>query len=235
MRNRAIVGFALVGLITFAPRSVARAEEDHLEGYKIKDLNSVAPPANPYTITNEFGSESCELKKPQFFLAGSAKNGGDDPRGGTAGNFVCYKAKCTGAVPPTNEQESQFGLHSIETKKAKLVCLPVTPPPPPCAGALVGGFCWYLGATGESCDTVCTNQALSCDPATISYAGSGGTLAQCDAVMDVLYGPGAAADTLSSGSNVGCFLYAGLFAYRDPLGTTCAAAEPGLARACACS
>jgi hypothetical protein len=114
--------------IHFLIASVAVAEEDHLKGYKIKDANSVAAAPNPVTLTNQFGAEDCELGKPQFFLVQSEKNGGDDPRGGPAGDFVCYKAKCTGAVPPLTEADSQFGLHSLETKKAKLVCLPVDPP-----------------------------------------------------------------------------------------------------------
>lgn len=71
-------------------------------------------------------------------------------------------------------------------------------------------------------ELTCANQALSCDPATISYAGSGGTLAQCDAVLDVLYGPGSVTDTLSG-------------SHRDAVNTTCAAADVALARACACS
>src|SRR5262245_20581206 len=70
---------------------VAFAEQDHLKAYKIKDLNLVPAPASPVTVDNQFGSESCELKKPQFFLVQSEKNGGDDPRGGPAGDFVCYK------------------------------------------------------------------------------------------------------------------------------------------------
>lgn len=100
------------------------AEEDHLKGYKVKDLNKV-PGAAGVTVTNQFGNETCDLKKPQFFLVQSEKNGGNDPRGGPAGDFVCYKAKCTGPLPPVTEADGQFGLHNLETKKAKLVCLPV--------------------------------------------------------------------------------------------------------------
>lgn len=54
---------------------------------------------------------------------------------------------------------------------------------PPCQ-ATTAGSCWFLGGTGtpESCDTVCANASRVYDSATASYAGSGGTLANCVAV-----------------------------------------------------
>jgi hypothetical protein len=103
----------------------ARAEDDHLKGYTAKDLNQVPASPNPLTLDNPFGTESCELKKPFLLLAASEKNGGDDPRSGPAGNFVCYKAKCSGALPPITDADSQFGLHQLQAKKAKVVCLPL--------------------------------------------------------------------------------------------------------------
>lgn len=233
-RWRLAVAVAVGGQLLFAGASIA--EEDHLKGYKIKDLNQVPPPANPYTVTNEFGSESCELKKPQFFLVQSEKNLGDDGRGGEPGNFVCYKAKCTGTVPPPTAQDSQFGLHNLETKKAKLVCLPVDPPPPPCAGDLVGGFCWFLGNSGDSCDTTCGAQTLTCSPATVAYAGTSGTLVNCDAVLDAISAPDTAIDgSLTGGIGTGCGRYGIATHYRElSAPTTCAAAQGSVARACAC-
>ncbi len=58
--------------------------------------------------------------------------------------------------------------------------------PGACLGEPVGGACWYLGNDGESCDTVCPNVGLVYDSATETNAGSGGTFAQCDAVMEAL-------------------------------------------------
>lgn len=52
--------------------------------------------------------------------------------------------------------------------------------------ARVGGACWFFGATGESCDAVCGNRSLSYDDATDTYAGSGGTNAQCEQVLQAL-------------------------------------------------
>jgi hypothetical protein len=104
-----------------------------------------------------------------------------------------------------------------------------------CTGEVVGGFCWYMGAYGASCDATCAAQSLICDPATATYAGwPSGTLAQCDAVLDALTGPGTTTDAGSQ--PVGC-------SYSNSTGlrhryvvnaTTCAASTPINARACAC-
>lgn len=123
--SKGLASIMLIAATVIAGVDPASAEEDHLEGYKIKDLNRIVPPANPYVVSNQFGIESCELKRPLFFMVQSEKNGGDDPRGGATGELVCYKAKCTGSVPPLVNAESQFGVHQLESKKAKLVCLPV--------------------------------------------------------------------------------------------------------------
>ena len=73
-------------------------------------------------------------------------------------------------------------------------------------GARVGGACWYLGGDGESCDTVCTNAGLVYDSATATYAGSGGTLAQCDEVMDALGDTLTLSEDLDCGATLGCVI-----------------------------
>lgn len=42
---------------------------------------------------------------------------------------------------------------------------------PPCAGTRIGGACWYKGAQGASCTTVCATHG-GYDPATATYAGA---------------------------------------------------------------
>jgi hypothetical protein len=59
---------------------------------------------------------------------------------------------------------------------------------PPCTGQLVGGFCWFLGRFGQSCDDVCTGLGQTCDPATITFVGSAGTAVQCIDVLAALTG-----------------------------------------------
>lgn len=125
MTNRMII--AAVIMVSGAVATSAIAEQDHLNGYRIKDGNSVLPPANPYVLTTQFGNETCELKKPHLYLSQSEKAGGDDPRGGQAGDFVCYKARCTGPLPPTTDGVTQFGTHSLQPKRTKVVCLPMNP------------------------------------------------------------------------------------------------------------
>jgi hypothetical protein len=109
---------------------------------------------------------------------------------------------------------------------------------PTCAGQLVGGFCWFLGASGASCDATCAAVGKTCDAATISYAGSQGTNSNCTAVLNALVPPFIAldADCTASVGAVGCWYFAETDEYvrctAPP--TTCAASNPGLHRACAC-
>lgn len=150
-RHRWLLASALAMSVQLLVASTGVAEEDHLQGYKIKDLNEV-PATNPVIVSNQFGTDTCELKKPHFLLVRSEKNVGDDPRGGPAGDFVCYKAKCTGASPPVIGADSQFGLHSLELKKAKLVCLPVAPPP----------VCPAAGGNGQACSAYVSDSPPGC-------------------------------------------------------------------------
>jgi hypothetical protein len=107
----------------------------------------------------------------------------------------------------------------------------------PCsAGQIVGGFCWLLGNAGLSCDTVCTSVGKTCDPATISYAGSGGSDANCQAVLNALGVAGPL--TLPSdpcSPAVGCSFDGTSITTRCATPTTtCNAAAYPLLRACAC-
>jgi hypothetical protein len=109
----------------------------------------------------------------------------------------------------------------------------------PCPGTaqVVGGFCWYLGASGASCDATCTGMGLACDAATVSYAGSGGTDAQCLAVLTALGADNAFLGSETGFSPSGCCNYnyppGQGFRYMNPP-TTCSASFPNLYRACAC-
>src|SRR5215475_2089848 len=106
----------------FVLAEAARAEEDHLQGYRVKDLDRIHP-TGTYTITGDFGTATCTLKKAKFFLMQGAKNGGDDPRGGPAGEFICYTATCSGGQPSgTFPVDDQFGTHTLEATKTQIVC-----------------------------------------------------------------------------------------------------------------
>jgi hypothetical protein len=112
----------------------------------------------------------------------------------------------------------------------------------PAAGSLVGGVCWYFGSYGQSCTSVCSSKGLNYNSATLSYAGSGGTDAQCSAVMDALgaEATGATAtDCESPGSSFGCVLWgppgdaARLRCNETPTGAS--NSDATMRRACACN
>ena len=133
---------------------VGAAEEDHLKGYEIKDLDQVPPPANPYAVTNQFGSESCELKKPQFFLVQSEKNTGDD-RVVVRGEFVCYKAKCWGHCREPHRPSQPVRPPLPRTQEGEADLSPGRPPPPLARPPRVG-------SAGSSADSfrIATQPAL---------------------------------------------------------------------------
>ena len=102
-----------------------------------------------------------------------------------------------------------------------------------CVGAMVGGSCWIYGAGGLSCTTVCSGAGLSYDTATLTYAGTDGTLANCDAVLDALGVPGAGATYIISIYGLGCGYYSGARRVAQQA-TDAASSLAGYSRACAC-
>jgi len=103
-------------------------------------------------------------------------------------------------------------------------------------GAEVGGFCWFLSAVGQSCDGICAAQSLSCDLAgTRDHAGSGGSLANCAAVMVALGQGGDTPIDAAGAFGIGCVYDDRPIRVTSPA-TTCAAdANFGtFPRACAC-
>jgi hypothetical protein len=108
----------------------------------------------------------------------------------------------------------------------------------------VGGYEWFLGAVGASCDSTCTAEGLLYDPATATYAGSGGSDANCAAVLGALGQPGPVY-ALNAAAGLGC-LYGvvasgggGVVGVRDTSPTTSSATASSMLgtttrRACAC-
>ena len=82
--------------------------------------------------------------------------------------------------------------------------------PMPCSGGgvSIGGYCWYASGSGASCSTACSNVSLAYNAATLTYAGSSGTLAQCKAVIDGVFGGNNTVvddgNSLCAFSSVGC-------------------------------
>lgn len=228
MKRLALLGSIIVLLVGFSSQH-ASAEEDHIVGYLSKDLDKIQP-GGIYTFTNGLGVTTCELKKAKFLFVRGEKNGGDDPRGGSAGKFVCYKAKCTGPSPGTPLENDQFGNHNLETKKLKIVCAPAVSE----CKSTVGGFCWFLGSIGQSCDEVCTDNERTYHSATDTYAGSSGSLANCQAVMNDIGVIGAGVDNNSCVDAVGCFTTGGAIIRCTLPPTTSFASNALDRRLCAC-
>lgn len=115
---------------------------------------------------------------------------------------------------------------------------PVPPTATPgCGGAQVGGFCWYLGGQGQSCDAVCSARGSTCNLAGTDYAGGGGTAAECNAVLDALHLGTVPASTMVEGGSSphGCSVDYGFFQRVHFSGmTSCAASDALMGRACAC-
>lgn len=88
------------------------------------------------------------------------------------------------------------------------------PPPATCAGVIVGGYCWYLGALGLSCDSVCGSHG-GYHNATKYYAGSAGTHANCERVLRALAAPNPTEGSPEVGdepaSNKGCYVWIYVF------------------------
>ena len=105
----------------------------------------------------------------------------------------------------------------------------------PCS-ALVGGFCWYLGASAEDCNTACGNQGRVYDSATASYAGTGGSNENCQAVLNALLDPdpgflGAG----SCGAGIGCSVHGtGIGGRCTDIPTNATDSGVNIRRACAC-
>lgn len=85
---------------------------------------------------------------------------------------------------------AKFGSRSSQQPGG---CRQDAPPPAACpdtgcTGAEVGGACWFLGI-GLDCNQVCSFEGLAYSEATRTFAGSDGTAAACEAVLEAVGAP----------------------------------------------
>jgi hypothetical protein len=109
----------------------------------------------------------------------------------------------------------------------------------PCPGKIVGGYCWWKGPDGLSCANTCAAIGMTYDPATATYAGSGGSDANCMAVAAAIYNwyPPAPPITVEGigSTGVGCVdITFPTTVHRDISPTLAEAVNPSAARFCAC-
>lgn len=108
----------------------------------------------------------------------------------------------------------------------------------PCGGARIGGHCWYAGGVNEDCNQACLAHG-GCDVAgTRDFAGSGGSDANCVAVLAAL-GYGGFPHQNWSNNELGCHYAWDSWTYwSTALVTACEGSYPGAAaravRMCAC-
>ncbi len=113
-------------------------------------------------------------------------------------------------------------------------------------GVKVGGACWFLSDSGDSCQEACDAANRTYDAATRTYAGSDGTDAQCYEVLDALRDAGAPMGWGTDSESVtnigmngfGCFasdfeMTEGYW-YRARSQTNSSKSGSTMARACAC-
>jgi hypothetical protein len=110
------------------------------------------------------------------------------------------------------------------------------------SGRLVGGVCWYMaGDEADDCNQTCAGVGRTYNEATRTFAGSDGTLANCNDVARAFWpiGPGAV-DLSGCTTGRGCAMYfdpdSGFYPSRCVTPATTAAAGGDLnLRLCACS
>ncbi len=145
------------------------------------------------------------------------------------------ESKAEGACP-TNGDEAAIQAQVQQCVDDLVAALG---PLPPCPGGApeVGGACWYLGAGGQDCDGACGALGLGYDSATAAYAGTGGSLSNCDEVMDALGDASAAAVDFDCGpQGAGCAVDSGAeFRLRCTSAVTDSSSSiANISRACAC-
>jgi hypothetical protein len=104
-----------------------------------------------------------------------------------------------------------------------------------CPGFVYEGDCWILAAASASCDTACGAVGMVYDSSTRFVAGSEGSDASCQAVLDGLSAPGTGLDSPSASCSSGLGCVVGLARVRcaTPVTTSSVSTSMGQ-RVCAC-
>ena len=104
-----------------------------------------------------------------------------------------------------------------------------------CSGSKLGTHCWYIGLDGESCTTVCSTHG-GYNSGTLTYAGSAGTLVNCQALVDIFDAGSSAVDDAACTDAFGCCITGSSTDTRcTGAATTAGAAAAGTLRVCACN
>jgi hypothetical protein len=105
-----------------------------------------------------------------------------------------------------------------------------------CGGEVVGGFCWYLAADNESCDSVCSTRGGH-NEGTRTFAGSDGSAQNCGDVLNALVTLSGVVNDFPCAAGMGCMLGSfGNVKYRcTSPATDSSSSNASENRACACN
>jgi len=115
----AAAAFAFVGWAS------AASAQNHLACYQVKDLKNPAKFDNSasYSLSNQAQSSDTATKcKPKALCVLTDK---DANTGGTVSDYICYQCKGSKGGP-SFQITDQFGTLSLEVKKLKFLCNPLT-------------------------------------------------------------------------------------------------------------
>ncbi|MGE0632709.1 MAG: hypothetical protein AB7O96_09890, partial [Pseudobdellovibrionaceae bacterium] len=104
-----------------------------------------------------------------------------------------------------------------------------------CGGTSVGGYCWYLGASGADCTATCASHG-GYNSATDSYAGSGDLSGgHCDTITTAFGATWDEANDCGVSAGIGCIVasFSGMQCTEDA--ATASGAYTGVQRVCACN
>jgi hypothetical protein len=150
---------------------------------------------------------------------------------------ACSRNDCAGTAPPTSRACSRGGGSDCRSPQAtSRACN--TQACVTCSGLSRGGYCWYIGGNGQSCNTVCTSRGGVNAAGIINYVGSSGSLANCSAVLNAL-GFASATDfsipPMFITGGLGCMNVSGTSYRHTNMQTTTDSSWETAARVCACN
>lgn len=118
----------LVATLLGAPAGYAIVlEPDHLKCYPMTDSGMAT--TQTADLNNQFGFEIVTFTtKASLFCVETVKNSTNDPRGGQAGHFLCYKITAFTPPAPTTPifVDDQFGQRQVTLVKPLYLCTPTT-------------------------------------------------------------------------------------------------------------
>jgi len=163
------------------------------------------------TVARSLGDTPLDISSPPsgtVFVTETIHNGGQETRLCTSFSDCVHVPIAGGAG------------HKLVCKSSSGDPSCLASPKPACAGAPVGGACWFTATSAVDCNAVCASQGLVYDPATATFAGSAGSDANCSAVAIAagflpLFAslPGCSDEIVSFCCSVGlgCYYFPGLF------------------------